>query len=87
MIDGRQADDKIIAVLERDLAYGHLKDVAECPSGVLERLRHYFLNYKQAPDDQSRKVHLAETYDREEALEVIGRSMEDYRGLFGDTGR
>jgi inorganic pyrophosphatase len=83
MIDGTQADDKIIAVLDRDLAYGHLTDVAECPAGVLERLRHYFLNYKQAPDDRLRKVHLAETYGREEALEVIDRSLEDYREKFG----
>src|SRR5919107_236149 len=28
MIDGMEADDKIIAVLEEDVAYGHIKDIS-----------------------------------------------------------
>jgi inorganic pyrophosphatase len=84
MIDGKQADDKIIAVLDADLEYGSLEDVAQCPAGVLQRLRHYFLNYKQAPDAPARQVEIAETYDRQEALEVIRLSELDYRERFGD---
>src|SRR5262245_4726231 len=79
MLDDQQADDKIIAVLDRDLSYGALADISECPGGLLERLRHYFLTYKQAPDNHRRKVHIAEVYDREEALEVIRLSELDYR--------
>jgi len=82
MIDGSSADDKIIAVLEADLVYGHFKDVGECPGGVLERLRHYFLNYKQAPDNRPRKVQIAELFDREEALAVIRLSALDYQEHF-----
>ncbi len=41
MLDGEEADDKIVAVLERDMAYGDLRDIAECPKGLIERLRHY----------------------------------------------
>jgi inorganic pyrophosphatase len=82
MIDGSQADDKIIAALNADLAYGGLRDVADCPAGIIERLRHYFLSYKQAPDTQSRRVHIAELYGREEALEVIRLSEVDYRERF-----
>jgi inorganic pyrophosphatase len=84
MIDGNQADDKIIAVLEADLAYGHMRDLADCPSGVIDRLRHYFLTYKQRPDERSHKVSIPEVYDRLEALEVIDRSLADYRHSFGD---
>ncbi len=54
MIDGVQADDKIIAVLEADINYGHMRDVADCPPGVLDRLKHYFLSYKQGPSSRPR---------------------------------
>jgi inorganic pyrophosphatase len=86
MIDGEQADDKIIAVLEADLAYGHMKDIDECPKGLVDRLKHYFLSYKQLPGDAPRRVEIVDVYDRAEALDVITRSLGDYRKLFGDEG-
>jgi inorganic pyrophosphatase len=83
MIDGQQADDKIIAVLESDLAYGQINNISDVPSGLVDRLKHYFLSYKQFPGDAPKKVEIADIYDREEALEVIERSLEDYRNTFG----
>jgi inorganic pyrophosphatase len=50
MIDHSQADDKIIAVLESDLVYGQINDIADCPEGLVNRLKHYFLSYKQIPN-------------------------------------
>ena len=84
MIDGDEADDKIVAVLEGDMAYGDLRDIADAPHGVIERLRHYFLSYKQMPGEPARKVTIAELYDRVEAVEVLRRSLDDYRETFGD---
>ena len=83
MIDGDEADDKIVAVLESDGAYGHLRDIAEAPHALIERLRHYFLSYKQLPHEAPRRVEIAEIYDRDSASEVIRRSVEDYRARFG----
>jgi len=83
MIDGDEADDKIVAVLDRDMAYGDLKDIADCPQGLVERLRHYFLTYKQMPGEPARTVRIAEVYDRVEAVEMIRRSLDDYREKFG----
>jgi len=83
MIDGEEADDKIVAVLERDMAYGDLRDIADCPPGIVERLRHYFLTYKQMPGEPTRKVRIGEVYDRVEAVEVIRLSLQDYRDSFG----
>jgi inorganic pyrophosphatase len=84
MIDGAQADDKIIAVLESDLAYGQIKDINDCPRALVDRLTHYFLSYKQFPGEAPRRVEIAHVYDRGGALEVIARSMRDYRNRFGD---
>lgn len=83
MIDGNEADDKIIAVLEADVAYGHLRDIAEAPPAVIDRLRHYFLSYKQLPHEIPRRVEIAAVYDRNDALEVIRRSIADYRTAYG----
>ncbi len=87
MIDGQQADDKIIAVLDADVAYGHFQDIGECPAGLLDRLKHYFLSYKQLPGEAPRRVEIADVYDRAEAHEVIDRSIRDYRKKFGDPER
>jgi inorganic pyrophosphatase len=84
MIDGEQADDKIIAVLDADLAYGHIKDIDDCPKALIDRLKHYFLSYKQFPGDAPRRVEIVDVYDRAEALDVIKRSINDYRKQFGD---
>ena len=84
MIDGEQADDKIIAVLEADLAYGNIDSIGNLPSALVDRLKHYFLSYKQFPGDAPRKVSIDDVYDREEALEVIRRSLKDYQALFVD---
>src|SRR5918911_1996442 len=83
MIDGQEADDKIIAVLESDVAYGHFKDIKDCPEGLIDRLKHYFLTYKQLPGENPRRVEISDVYDRKEALDVIARSQRDYRTHYG----
>jgi inorganic pyrophosphatase len=84
MIDGQQADDKIIAVLVSDVAYGHIEDISGCPKGLVDRLRHYFLTYKQLPAEAPRRVEIAAVYDRDEAHQVIACSQRDYRKTFGN---
>lgn len=86
MIDGEQADDKIIAVLESDLAYGLIENIGDCPQALVDRLKHYFLSYKQLPGDSPKKVEIVAVYDRAEALDVINRSLTDYRKEWGTAG-
>ena len=83
MIDGNQADDKIIAVLKGDSVYGGWKDIADVPTPLIDRLRHYFLTYKQLPDAPKPQVEIAEIYDRAEAHETIRQSFADYRAKYG----
>jgi inorganic pyrophosphatase len=82
MIDGQQADDKIVAVLESDLAYGLLESIQDVPRGLVDRLKHYFLSYKQLPADEPRRVEIVDAYDRDEAMDVIKRSLRDYQNKF-----
>lgn len=85
MIDHGEADDKIIAVLENDIAYGDIQDISEVPKGVIERLEHYFLSYKRPPMSKGEKpvVDIAAVYGRKEAQEVIRLSMADYEEAYG----
>jgi inorganic pyrophosphatase len=84
MVDQNEADDKIIAVLKDDATYGSWIDIAQAPQPVLDRLSHYFLTYKQAPGSMSSSCEITHTYGREEAHDVIRRSLSDYKTIFGD---
>jgi inorganic pyrophosphatase len=84
-IDGRQADDKIIAVFKEDLVYGKFKDIKECPSNLIDRLRHYFLTYKEVPgENQEQTLVITHTYGHEEAQEVIRLAQADYQKDYKD---
>ncbi len=78
MIDDNEADDKIIAVLAGDALYGSYQDISDVPQAVIERLRHYFLTYKDMPGEQ-RNCEITHVYDCETAKDVISRSMKDYK--------
>jgi len=81
MIDKDESDDKIIAVLNNDTVYGHFKDISDLPELVVDRLKHYFLTYKDLPG-QDRNVVITHVFGIEEAHEIIRRSMEDYHHKF-----
>jgi inorganic pyrophosphatase len=82
MIDGGEADDKIIAVLEKDNFWGDAQDIKELPENLIERLRHYFATYKMAPDKPN-KIVIEETYGCEHAMQVVEAAMADYDEEFG----
>jgi len=81
MIDNQEADDKIIAVLNNDAVYGNYSDIQDCPPLVIDRLKHYFLTYKDLPGDK-REREITHVYGIDQAYEVIRQSMEDYRRKF-----
>jgi inorganic pyrophosphatase len=78
LFDGGEADDKIIAVLENDAAYSGYHELSDVPPAIVDRLRHYFLTYKQSPDADSTAITISHVYGRSEAHEVIRRAMKDY---------
>jgi inorganic pyrophosphatase len=78
MIDHGEADDKIIAVMKGDEFYMQWNDVSDCPASYINRLKHYFLTYKNLPGEES-VCEITHVYGREEAHEVIRRSMSDYK--------
>ena len=83
MIDGGEADDKIIAVLENDFPWGGVEDLSELPEVLVERLHHYFMTYKLSPDGDH-LVSIEQTYGREHAERVVKAAIDDYASEFGE---
>lgn len=83
MIDKNEADDKIIAVLKEDDMFGNMKNISDCPSSLIDKLKHYFLTYKLSPKEETAPiVEIASVYEADEAKNVILASIEDYNLKF-----
>ena len=82
MIDHGEADDKIIAILETDNMWAHVKDISELPTVLVDRLFHYFSTYKLIPGEEA-CVSIGEPYGREHALKVVLASIDDYQDEYG----
>lgn len=82
LVDKGEADDKIIAVMVGDHTYGEIRDISELSNGVLNRLKHYFLTYKNLPDSPTPTCEIANVYGAEHAKLVIEKSILDYKHHF-----
>ena len=83
MVDAREADDKIIAVLDNDWVYGGARDVTDVPAVLVERLEHYFVTYKLVPGERP-TARIDKVYGRRHAERVVRAAMDDYRDAFGE---
>ena len=84
MVDGGQADDKIIAILLDDPVFGHIAEIEDAPEVLVGRLRHYFSTYKLRPDDSGNVV-VGEPYGRAHAEAVVSAALADYDETFGQV--
>ena len=82
MLDGGEADDKVIAVLASDNLWGEVGDVADLPQALVGRLVHYFTTYKALPGEPP-TVSIGAPYGREHAHAVIRAAIEDYEQEYG----
>ncbi|OGU37280.1 MAG: inorganic pyrophosphatase [Ignavibacteria bacterium GWB2_35_6b] len=82
MIDGDEADDKIVAVLDNDNFWGNVDDISGLPEILVERLRHYFTTYKLVPGSEHH-FSIENVYGAEHAFEVVKAAMLDYEEVYG----
>nr|HQV33722.1 inorganic diphosphatase [Calditrichia bacterium] len=83
MLDGDEADDKIIAVLQNDNYWGEARDISDLPGVITERLYHYFSTYKLIPGEDATQIFIDEQYGAEKAYKVIQAAMADYEEEYG----
>ncbi|MGE5123490.1 MAG: inorganic pyrophosphatase [Acidobacteriaceae bacterium] len=82
MIDGGDADDKIIAVLENDNFWGQVSEVSQLPKVLVERLQHYFSTYKMIPG-HNHQVTLERILDAARAQNLVEAAIQDYLAHYG----
>ena len=84
MLDGGEADDKIIGVLENDAMWSGVSDIEELPKVLVDRLRHYFSIYKALSPEEAAGIKIDAAYGRDHALRVVEAAAADYEDEFGE---
>lgn len=83
MRDQGQEDDKIVAVHARDPEYRGYRSIRELPPHRLDELRKFFEDYKEL---EGKEVTVDEFLDRDAALQIVRRALEDYRNREFQSG-
>jgi inorganic pyrophosphatase len=76
MIDGGEADDKIIAVSPDDMSVSHIENIEELPDHALRELKAFFEDYKKL---ENKEVLVEKFQNKEMAWEIINQSIVDYK--------
>jgi inorganic pyrophosphatase len=79
MIDGGDADDKIIAVAANDPSINYINNIEELPKHFFGELRHFFEEYKTL---ENKSVKVEEFQDKSMALKIIQEAMDNYKRNF-----
>jgi len=88
MVDNGEADDKLIATLRGDTLYKDWKTISDCPLTLINRLKHYFLTYKDLPGSGVKsEVEITDIFEADEAYEVIKRGRKDYKKKYGKLNK
>jgi inorganic pyrophosphatase len=79
MIDGGDADDKIIAVSNHDPSINYINNIEELPKHFFSELRHFFEEYKRL---ENKSVKVEEFGDKSQALHIVEEAMKLYVETF-----
>ncbi len=80
MVDGGEADEKVIAVPKDDPRWNDVKDLADVNEHTLKEIEHFFMTYKNL---QNKKVEVGGFEGAASAKEAILRSQKLYHDKFG----
>ena len=79
MIDNGDADDKIIAVADKDPSVNYYNNIEELPKHFFDELRHFFEEYKRL---ENKAVVVEEFQDKATALTIINEAIQFYKENF-----
>lgn len=79
MVDGGDADDKIIAVAAHDPSINYINNIEELPKHFFGELRHFFEEYKTL---ENKSVVVEEFQDKTVALKIIEDAIQFYKESF-----
>jgi len=81
MIDQGEADDKIIAVAQNDMAQSHIHNIFDLPPHTSKEIKRFFEDYKAL---ENKEVSVEDMQGRQKAYEIVADSIELYAQTFGE---
>jgi inorganic pyrophosphatase len=78
MLDGGEADDKILAVAAGDPSVNHIHDISELPGHFMSELKNFFEDYKKL---EKKTVKVEEFFGKDDAVKIILESFQLYNEL------
>jgi len=79
MIDGGEADDKIIAIASNDPGVKHIRELSDMPEQHLKEIKTFFEDYKKLC---GKTVEVSSFEDKTTAHKIIQQSIQDYQDKF-----
>jgi inorganic pyrophosphatase len=79
MVDGGEADEKVIAVPIEDPRFDIIKDIGDINPHTLREIEHFFLTYKKL---QKKEVTISNIEGREAAEKAIEEGLDLYKAKY-----
>jgi inorganic pyrophosphatase len=79
MVDGGEADDKIIAVAAEDQSVNYIEDISDLPPYLMKEVHRFFEDYKKL---ENKEVIVEDFLGKEEAYKIIKDSIQLYNENF-----
>ena len=79
MVDGGEADEKILAVPADDPRFNEMKDIKHVPKAFLDEIYHFFLRYK---DLRKGEVQIGKWGNARQAKRAIKKSIKLYTNTY-----
>lgn len=84
MIDGGEADDKIIAVAADDQSVNYINDIDELPPHLMKETHRFFEDYKKL---ENKEVKVEDFLGKEDAMRIINEAVDLYNKDFGSKSK
>lgn len=79
MVDGGEADDKIIAVAAGDQSVNYINEIDELPPHLMKEIRRFFEDYKKL---ENKEVIVEDFLGKDDAMRIIQESVALYDQTF-----